>query len=179
MLALMGSMAGASPIQYEQTMTATGTLNGSAFTSAIVEFIVSGDTSSVTFNSGDYNSSATSTETATITGQGTVTVTDTGPYAFCNPTSGIVGISDGVVGDYLDFSNPGFIGYHMATPIGPFSSGGGFTSLGENISTSGGTLHLTSTTGTESFQATPEPATPALLFGIGSLALLRRRRPLQ
>lgn len=184
---LMGaSFANASAITFTETVTASGSLGASTFTSTLVTLTGTGDTSNIANEGGGLFQLTPLTVLIDIASLGvTATLTDSADAFSCQTCSvPTVGISDVTVdgNDILDTSNGGFATYALATPIGPLgesqvvNSGslyntnmGSFEFTGETISS--GTF--TATTGT----GTPEPAAMALVgLGLAGLAALKRRK---
>lgn len=166
--------AGAVPITYVFTGTASGTVNGStSFSEATLTVTAYGNTDDVTFDSGSqtYRDSNVSTF-ITISGIGTMTVTPSAgnrDYVFDNQTpfgeSGEGRIGYGINGitsccDIIQFPNAGYLTYDLKSAIGPFASTADL-STGDwvNVPTSMGPLTVTSFTG--AFSAT-EPTSITL-----------------
>src|SRR5262245_57262722 len=184
-LAVVGMLAVANPvladpITYSVRATASGTLGGSAFTSALVTIALTGDTSAV---SGSPIQTNPGIATVDVSGVGTATFTNALLAAFVNPTplNLLAGISD-LTADRLILGtrNPVFASYDLRTPIGPITGGAPFND-GFIFPTTLGDFVLTSINGgTSTFTAVvPEPASAVLvvagLLGIISIAMKRRR----
>jgi hypothetical protein len=179
LVALTAAAACADTIQVTESMTTSGTLDGTAFTNELVTVNLQGDTGSVT------NPSAGHFELIGVGGVNVATVgadafTDS-LEAFVNQTGGFGGIFDQPSGFVIiDNLNAGFGSYALDTSIGPPSgtSGG---DPGQAYATTRGTLVLDGPFNVDhpsTFVAvvtTPEPGTLGLLgVAIGLLAFRRR-----
>jgi hypothetical protein len=195
--ALGATAAIGGPITFNMTTTATGTLNGTGFTDALLTVTSFADTSLVTVSGSspgqDYELIAGSS-TVSIAGFGApVTFTDlmfwedpnsSGDIIFGDTTRGS-GIGNAILG----FTNPvpgsGLLTYNLQSSFGPAFGGldFGVTAFHKfnNIPTSGGLLNVTAASGdvfvaTATPVATPEPAS-FLIAGsaiLGSFAVQRR-----
>ena len=175
--------AEAGPITYTEQATASGTLDGTPFTNALVTLTFAGNTANVTFN-GVLFANFIGTTTVDVAGIGTDTFTHTVGVGD-NQSNSIVGVFDFTRGrSVLDTTNSAFASYDLTTAIGPLS-GESFITPSLTIPTNHGSFNL-STAGDSTFTATtqpspvPEPATLTLL-GIGISGLIGygwRRRTL-
>jgi hypothetical protein len=162
MMLLGASIALASPIQYTDEFTGSGTLGNASFMDALVIISFTGDTSNVIESSGIFYNEV-GTATVDVAGIGTATFTDE-MAAFDNPTSTpspAAGVGDFTVGaSVLDTYNSAFADYNLQSAISP-TSGSSFiqpeltfdTTLGGFNLSSGGDSTFTAVT-----TATPEPA---------------------
>jgi len=194
-LGLTAAIAG--PITFNMTTTATGTLNGVGFTSALLTVTSIADTSLVTVSGTspdqDYELIA-GVSTVSITGFATP-LTFTDPMFFEDPnSSGDIIFGDtthgtGIGNAILGFTNPtpgsGLLTYNLESSFGPASGGFDFGVSAfhnfNNVPTSGGLLSVTAASNDvfTAATATPEPAS-FLIGGLGMLGLLavrRRRKP--
>jgi hypothetical protein len=106
-------------LTYTETVTTSGTLDGTAFTNQLVTITLTGDANGI-MNSGFE---------LLLTGSASVTVAHVGSDAFTDamaalviPASQTAGISDrSRSADVLDTINSAFASYGLNTPIGPLS----------------------------------------------------------
>ena len=181
-MALAIPQAKAIPITYTETVTATGSLNGIAFTGALVTISASGDTSTV-FGCG--NCENLSSATVTIAGGGSdiliaraADFQGASAFAFQHP----------IIGDILDIKNVAFATYALDTFLGPIA-GTGLINPGTIFPTTSGGVGfvLNSLASAVTFLATtgsapgssrvPEPTSLALFGGaMAVLGFVRRRK---
>jgi len=149
----------AGPIYYTMTGSLSGTLGTAPVTGAAFTFVFNGDTTNIAGTNPLLNPAVSNSISIAGFGSGQFTqVIDVG----VNPASGIGGFSGITTFEALTFHNDGFVGWDLATPIGPLTSASPFYAAG-SFTTSLGTLAITGAQGL-SFEATtvPEPATVAL-----------------
>jgi hypothetical protein len=172
--------ASAGPITITETIAnASGSLDGTSFTSQTVTLVLIGDTSTIVNHGSGFFTDA-GTATVSVSGLGSDTFTDS-MEVFSNQPIHTVGIEDLASDDVLDVINSGFASYALNTSIGPLS-GASLGNSGTSYNTAGGTFKFTSALNvdhpasfTASTSSVPEPGTLGLIgAGIG-LLLLRRR----
>jgi hypothetical protein len=156
----------ADPITYTISGTLSGALNGVSFTDAAVMFTVRGDSAGITGTSTFLTNPALSTKFA-LAGFGTGQFTEN-MVAFANPepfmpfpgtTFAYAGILTADLSRGINFVSPSFIGWDLASSLGPISASVNFT--GGPFATTLGILDLAASNlgKTVTFQVTalPEP----------------------
>jgi hypothetical protein len=187
--------AHATPITYTETATASGVLDGTLFTGALVTVTFFGDTSNVApFGGGSCPSCLGNVPAASATvkvlGVGTDTFTDTVgiigvpvPLAGLGNMAGVVFVdaAPGTSGlNILATLGNGLLGYDLISPIGPISGSALIEGIAVVYHTTAGSFQWNSIPGTATFTATessapvPEPAS-IMLLGTGLVAVARRR----
>jgi hypothetical protein len=163
--------AKAVPITMTEQATASGFLDGSTFTNALVTVMFFGDTANViTLEPGVLGISGTGT--ATVAGIGTDTFSDT-LQVYLYASGGRVGFEDNSASSssvVLETDNSGTNGWGLTTSIGPLT-GPSFIATSESNSMVNGTFGILSVSGnTSTFTATvgavPEPGS-FLMLGVG------------
>lgn len=189
-LGLSAAIAG--PITFNMTTTATGTLNGTGFTNAVLTVTSLADTSLVTVSGASPNQIyelIAASSTVSITGFAPVTFTDMMLWEDPNSSGDIIfgdtARGGGIGNALLGFTNPvpgsGLLTYDLQTSFGPafggFDFGVSVFHNFNNIPTSGGLLSVTAASNDAFSAATaaPEPAS-FLIEGLGVLGLLAVRR---
>jgi hypothetical protein len=166
-LLLCAGAAKADAIDYTFTGTATGTLNGTAFSGTFTITEVA-DTSGITTGGGEYRNTPTS---ATFTA-GALTATLTDPLIIENTAApGFIGFAEGAA-PFPDESltNTAFETYNLATSLA--STSGGLSVAAATFATSAGNLDFTAITAlsfaaaTPSTSTVPEPSSLALLASV-------------
>ena len=193
-MGIFGVAALAAPITYVETTTATGTLDGTAFTNAAVTVTLTGDTSNIAPGPSPFDAFLINPGSATIKIDGFALATFTdlveivGTYN--QPTPGPFGApfvliatldnpaGTDITGVVVEYGDAAFLGYDL-TALGPISGTGGSASgLGGVHHTSGGDLYFSSDqnpqAATFTATVTPEP-TSMMLLGIGLLGLIGLR----
>ena len=164
----------AGPITYTMTGFLSGGLVTAPIEGAAFTFVFNGDTTNI-FTSGDTLLNPATSNSISITGFGSGQFTQTIDVGV-NPTAGngITGFVDAGLNG-LSFKNAGFVGWNLATPIGPLTSATPSWASGV-FTTSLGTLTITGARNL-TFEATtvPEPATIALA-GLALLCLAGFRK---
>jgi len=174
--------ASATPITYTEIIAnASGSLDGTGFTSQTVTLVLTGNTSAIANPSAEIYFNG-GTATVSVSGGGTDTFTDS-LAAFDNENVDFAGITDTTISSaVLAVANSSFATYTLSKSIGPLS-GGTFGNPGTSYPTVGGSFEFTSALNVDhpaSFAATtgsaPEPGTLGLLgAGIGLFLILGRR----
>ena len=186
----LASGAGAAPINYTETTTATGTLGGTAFTSSQVTVSFAGDTSGVTSLAPGVLLNPAGVATVTVAGLGTATLTGGSTAVVDDQALGGAGIgaegsgppSTGQGGPplILGTNAAAFATYDLASAIGPVT-GASTIAAGSPFQTSSGAFVLNSAgdatfTATTAASAMPEPMSIAVMSaGLLALGLTRRR----
>jgi len=185
---LVGPPAFAVPITYTETDTATGSLNGVAFTDANIVLTMNNNTTNVTGGPTLFDN--VGTVTVQVGAGAPVTFTDS-MEVFSNQAVPAVGFEDATIpADVLDTASASFATYALTTSIGPITGTAEFNP-GESFPTTGGDFILTSV-GDPTFTATTSvvpapligrglPVTLVLggvLFGVKLLERSRKRRSL-
>jgi len=174
--------ASATSITFTEVINnASGSLDGTTFTSQTVTLVLTSDTSTIV-NGGPGFYSDTGTATVSVSGGGSDTFTDT-MQVFVTQGSDVAGITDGTEHlDVLDVNNAAFATYALNTSIGPLS-GGTAGNTGDTYATTGGTFEFTSPLNVDhpaSFTAAlgsaPEPGTLGLIGASIGFLLIRRAR---
>jgi hypothetical protein len=175
LLTCSGINARAGMITYQNQVTATGTLNGSPFTNALVTVSLTGDTNNVHAGGGVQLFSNAGTITVTIAGLGTATfVGYMFESAFTDLNGGMVtparcgiGVSgNGYSGSVSDTGSAQCSTYDLKTPI--TVTGIALPRLNIPFVTDLGPFSMSSFSGTSTFTATvvPEPSSICLM-GVG------------
>jgi hypothetical protein len=169
---------------YVETVTATGSLNGVAYTNSLITLTATGDTTGIVSISPIAIANPVSV-TLTVESLGQA-ATFTGDYIVFRSGSlaGIIrGTPSALGSDLLDVNNSTFNTYDLATAIGPIAGVASYNAT-TGFATNVGTFFINSVSGNATFQATatavPEPSSLALCgIGIalaGALAHRRNRR---
>ena len=183
------SYAGATPITFTETVTASGSLGASSFTSTMVTLTATGDTSNVIVKGPGWYWLEGVPISINVASLGiTASLTDTGVIGSCQPnacpsTSSAGGLFGDVSQDrdILDTLSSAFSTYKLTTSIGPIT-GTNLINPSTGFNTNDGVFRITSAdnptfTASVGSTATPEPSAMALLsLGLAvGLKLLRRR----
>jgi hypothetical protein len=181
---LLGSSALASTITYVETVTATGSLGGTAFTDSSLSFSMSTSTTSDIPGGGGSFFTNFGPLTVTVAGIGTATFSDSvqATLSFTlNPMSTVFGFGDITNNFAILFTDvSGIVSYGGLTSFGPVFGDPVFNP-GISFGTTDGSFILNETSGESSFAATatavPEPGSCAFLAtGLLAVAFARLRR---
>jgi hypothetical protein len=166
-------------------VTASGSLNGTSFTDALVTFTETYDTTTVGPIFSGFDVQAT-TSTFDVAGVGSGSFTSS--TGLLSRSGGLV-LFEGLVTDVsvsviVEENSPVLDGYDLTTSIGPVTGTLGFYSLGPVYDTTAGHLNFSSFgngltfTATAGVAATPEPATlaPACLAALAGVGCAWRKR---
>lgn len=156
-------------ITYAVSGSATGSLDGTAFSNALVTITGSADSSNIfSPSSMIYDNIAVTSPTLTVAGVGTDTFTDTLVYV-SNQNRGIVGVSDMTRNLALFLVNSSALtSYDLSTAVGPVSGTPVFN-MGRSFATKLGTFEIDSaddptfTAIDNATPAVPEPSSLLLL----------------
>ncbi len=163
-------------ISYTMTGDLTGTLGTAPITAASFTFVFVGDTTGIYSSPPDVLLNPAISNSISITGFGSGQFTE-GIVIGVNPVGGIGGFSTPILDlRGITFLNAGFVGWDLATPIGPLGNATPPFADG-SFATSIGALDITGASNlTFRADAVPEPATLALIgAGMLLLTLLRRK----
>ena len=164
-------------ITITESVTATGSLGGIAFTGQPVTLTGVGDTSNVTNpSSGLFSLQSGLVMTVGVTGFPTATVTGL-PQALVSQGTSEGGFFTASTATILTTPNSAFSTYTLSTSIGPVSGNPAINS-GLPLATTGGSFIIDSTSGTSVYQAvvTPEPDSLWLVgMAVAGAAVLGRR----
>lgn len=180
---LLEVSAVATPITYEFSATASGSLSNATFSKVALNITSTADTSQIEKIGNSVYEVDDLTATFTITGVGTGTFADQ-MFTVDNQGNPCVGISDDSMNLGIIFDNKStFSSYNLGTPLGPISGTATYSS-GSPIPTSAGNLTINSIKGQVTFQAfaphsAPDGASAFGLLGLGLTALSAFGRKLQ
>ena len=166
-------------ITYTLEATASGSLNGTAFTDETVILSMTNNTTNVTGGPSFFENVGTTTVSVSVGGGSAVTFTDP-IQVFSNKSLTAVGFEDLSSDDILDSVSASFASYDLKTSIGPIV-GSSEIDPGSSFPTTGGAFVLTSVgesaTFTAATSAIPEPSTWAMmLIGFAGLGYAGYRR---
>ena len=166
----------AGSITYTMTGDISGSLNGVDFSNAAFTFVLDGTTAGVASDgAGDLINEATS-NSISIVGFASDEFTG-GIDAYATPLLGDAGIVNSTESAGIVIANPGFVGWNLATSLGPLDASGG-ASIEGTLDTTLGVLAITDATNVSfgaSTAAVPEPASVELVaLSLLGIALCRR-----
>jgi hypothetical protein len=175
-------------LTYTETVTASGALDGTAFSDALVTLMLTGNTSDISSAFGGTLFYLAGPTTVSVAGIGTDTFTDSVPV-FDNQLHPFAGFflqcappAAPTCGEVvLATVDNAFASYDLSTSIGPITDADtGASSPPLVLKTVGGTFDMTSMSADATFTVTtPEPSSLLLLAtGLIGLGLLTRRRVL-
>lgn len=180
LLAGAPARSGASMITYTETVTATGSLGGVAFSNATLTLTYGGDTANVTSPSGGIFRNSVGTGTVSVGGRtGTLTPpVNASVEVFVTQGDMTAGIE--TYNRILTIQNATLASYDLRSST-MLLTGTAAGTLNSPFDTSIGSLVITSFAGAATFQATPsvvpEPASWVLLgLGAAGVAVARSRR---
>jgi len=176
--AAVASTAGAAVINFTYSGVASGTLNGTAFTSAAFTITASGLTEQRT-NNGLYGGFSIEhslfSTTISIAGFNSC-IANTSLFTQTDPKGGVALVSGAVNGSYVLLANTPVWDMLTSLPAAPYTVGYPGNGQGPIISTTLGGLRFHSFSSPLTFGATVVPAPGAIaLLGLAGLAGRRRR----
>lgn len=185
-LVVAAGLVSAGPITFTFSADASGTLNGVAFTNAILTFTQVTDTNNV-FGPTIFSSLPATGNTVNIAGLGTFMLTDSTEF-YDNQNVPNAGVYDATLhSDIFEENDAAFSSYQLKTAIGPVTDTLAFVNQNA-IGTSGGALIISSAGEESTFTAsttvvggggssTPEPGSFGLMAaGVSLVGLGLRRR---